>query len=311
MDTNINIVLASDDNYAQHMGIVIFSCLSNSEKPEELFFYILSYNISLQNKNKIHEIVNRFSASCLIIEPPTEIYNDIPKKRYGVANLFRLSIGELLPKHVSKVIYLDCDVLLYADIKELWEAELGDCVVGAVTNLGLQPEKRLGIKEGEYFNTGVLLIDMEKWRNEGVGSKALSYMNSNINKLVFPDQDGINVILHKKRKYLPLRWNQQPATYSMFQKEVYEKSLTRQDYSDAITNPGIVHFLSKNKPWDYLTFHPLRETYYEYLKKSPWSDYKPKDYTFINVLKKWLSLEKNIKRLYRRSLTPEKIKNLS
>ncbi|MGD8568895.1 MAG: glycosyltransferase family 8 protein [Gammaproteobacteria bacterium] len=311
MNSKINVVLASDDNYAQHMGLVILSCLTKASQPERLSFFILSNNISEKNKNNIKNISQQFSASSLIIEPPTDIYNNIPKKRYGVANLFRLSIGTLLPASVHKVIYLDCDVLFYADIKDLWETELDDCTVGAVTNLGHQPVDRLGIEDGAYFNTGVLLINLDKWRKAQIGSQALEYMNNNINKLIFPDQDGLNVSLKDNWKQLPLRWNQQPAVYSMFSKKHFEKSLSYQDYYDAIHNPAIVHFLANNKPWHYLTYHPLKESYYDYISKSPWSDYRPVDYTFLNILRKWFSVEKNIKRLYRRSIIPARFKTLA
>lgn len=310
MTENINIVFASDDNYAQHMGIVIISCLENTPRPERLRFYILVNNISLKNREKVTKIIQKYSAYCVFIEPDTHAYRDIPKVRYGVAALFRLSMDTLLPNDVSKVIYLDCDVLLYADIGDLWRIDLEDKIVGAVTNLGHQPLSRLGIEDGEYFNSGVLLIDVDKWRNEDIGNKALGYMNTHVNNLLFPDQDGLNFSLKSKWKHLPLRWNQQPATYSMFIKKKYEKSLSYQDYYDAIANPAIVHFLSSNKPWNYLTYHPLKEAYYYYLKKSPWSDYKPADFTIGNIIKKWFSLEKNLKRLYRRHLTPRKIKTL-
>lgn len=300
MNSNINVVIASDDNYSQHMGIVILSCLTNTSVPDRLVFYLLSSDISDNNKLKIQDITQKYHAKCVFIEPDATVYGDIPKKRYGVAALFRLSISSLLPDDILKVIYLDCDVLFYSDIKELWEMEMDECVAGAVTNLGHQPVDRLEIDNGEYFNSGVLLINLEKWREQEVGRKTLEYMNKNASELLFPDQDGLNIALKNSWKHLPLRWNQQPATYSMYSKSKYEKSLTHEDYHDAIVNPGIVHFLGKNKPWTYLSYHPLKETYQAYIRLSPWAGFRPDDYNLLNMVIKWLSVEKNIKRLYRR-----------
>lgn len=306
----INIVIASDNNYAQHMGIVILSCLNNSSRPELLTFYILSYKISDTNKNKIQNIATTYSATCVFIEPDTALYSEITIKRYGVAALFRLSIDTLLPLEVHKAIYLDCDVLLYTDINELWKIDLENYTIGAVTNLGHQPEKRLGIKDGEYFNSGILLIDLDKWRKETIGPKILEYMTSNDAGLMFPDQDGLNISLKNNWKHLPLRWNQQPATYSMYAKKHFEKSLSCQDYHEAIFNPAIVHFLGKTKPWTYLSYHPLKETYLDYIKRSPWNGFVPSDLNLVNMIKKWLSVEKNIKRFYRKFVTPEKFKKI-
>lgn len=310
MDSEINIVIASDDNYAQHMGIVILSCLLTTKSPEKLCFHILSSEISEDNRSKIRQIIEQYKAKCIFIDPDTSVYGDIPKKRYGVAALFRLSISSLLPEDIKKVIYLDCDVLLYTDINELWEMDLGDAIVGAVTNLGHQPERRLGIKDGEYFNSGVLVIDLEKWRNDHIGKNTLEYMNKYNTELVFPDQDGLNMVLKGKWKHLPLRWNQQPATYSMYAKKRYEASLSRKDYHDAIYNPAIVHFLGKNKPWTYLSYHPLKESYRNFITLSPWASFTPADFNLLNMLRKWLNVEKNIKRLYRRMIIPKQVKTL-
>jgi len=308
MNSNINIVIASDDKYAQHMGIVILSCLATTSVPDKLVFYLLSSNISDSNKLKIQNVTLKYNAKCIFIEPDISIYESIPKKRYGVAALFRLSISTLLSEDILKVIYLDCDVLLHSDIKELWKTELEEYIVGAVTNLGHQPESRLGINDGEYFNSGVLLINLEKWREENIGFKTLEYMGGNINELMYPDQDGLNVSLKNSWKHLPLRWNQQPATYSMYSKKQYEKSLSYKDYHDAIVNPGVVHFMGKNKPWSYLSYHPLKESYQDYIRLSPWAGFQSRDLNLINIIIKWLSVEKNIKRLYRRYLMPKILK---
>lgn len=308
MPNPIYITLSSDDNYARHMGIVTLSLLANTAHPERLFFYFLDAGIEEENREHIREIIHRYNARCKFIRPDSEIYTNIPKKRYGVAALFRLSLGSLLPEEIKRVIYLDCDVLAFDDVAQLWQVDLDGNIVGAVTNLGVQAIDRLNIPDGDYFNSGVLLIDMEKWRSEQVGEKTLAFMNDNIERLIFPDQDGLNCILKKRWKHLPLRWNQQPASYSMHSKGRTERSLTPESFHEAIRNPAIVHYLGKNKPWDVMTFHPLRENYWGYLEQSPWSVQEAKKATIGKRLKKALMLEKHIKHLLRRMATPKEIR---
>ncbi|MGM0594920.1 MAG: glycosyltransferase family 8 protein [Pseudomonadota bacterium] len=300
----INITLASDDNYARHMGIVTLSVLANASHPERYMFYYLDAGISEVNRERIESIINRYDASCRFIAPDTSGYGEIPLKRYGVAALFRLSLSTLLPTELERTIYLDCDVLAFDDVEKLWRIDLEGHTVGAVTNLGKQPLERLGITDGAYFNSGVLLIDLQQWRRESVGQETLSYMQQNAEHLVFPDQDGLNRVLQGRWKHLPLRWNQQPASYSMLEKGKTQPSLTREQLREAVTTPGIVHYLGKNKPWNYMTFHPLKENYWGYIGQSPWKGASPAHRQLKDRLKKALLLEKNLKHLLRRQKTP-------
>ena len=128
--------------------------------------------------------------------------------------------------------------------------------------------------------------------------------------LMYPDQDGLNVSLQGQWKKLPLRWNAQPSIYSSYAKARFDIPLSSNDYYEAITNPAIIHFLGEKKPWNYLSFHPLKKSYTDYLKVSPWKDYTATDYHFLNIIKKWASIEKNIKQLQRRSSIPEKVKRI-
>lgn len=310
MNSPIYITLATDDNYARHMGIVVLSLLANTAQPKRLYFFFLDAGISPENRERISAIVQQYGSGCEFIRPASDIYGDIPKKRYGVAALFRLSLGTLLPPEVGRVLYLDCDVLAFDDVEKMWQIDLGDNIVGAVTNLGHQPKQRLGIPDGDYFNSGVLLIDLNKWREHRVGEETLSYMTKNAEQLVFPDQDGLNCVLKDSWQPMPLRWNQQPASYSMYKKGKTERSLAPEAFREAVLTPGIVHYLGKNKPWNYMTFHPLKENYWAYLARSPWAEpnLRPDNYSYPNILKKALLIEKNLKHYLRRFATPAEVR---
>jgi hypothetical protein len=71
--------------------------------PERFRFYILANNISLKNREKVTNTIQKYSASCLFIDPDTRAYRDIPKVGYSITALFRSPMGALLPKDVSKV----------------------------------------------------------------------------------------------------------------------------------------------------------------------------------------------------------------
>lgn len=305
----IYIALAADDNYAQHMAAVILSLLRTTAKPQQLYFFFLDAGIAEHNQRKLQNTIDRHGTQCVFIKPDLSTYLNIPTKRFGVAALLRLALGSLLPDHVERVIYLDCDTLAFDDIALLWGTELDGNTIGAVTNLGHHSHEQSGIPEDEYFNSGILLIDLKQWRNEQIGEKALAYLSGSNVELKFPDQDCLNQLLRGKWKHLPLRWNLQPATFSMHSKGEWAPGLSKDDYEEAICNPGIVHYIGKNKPWDFMSFHPLKENYWAYLADSPWSQSKPSDYSLFNQLKKAVMFEKQVKRLLRRRAIPATVRN--
>lgn len=304
MRNAIHVVLASDDCYAQHMGVAALSVLRTTPVPDQIHFHFLDAGISAENRERLQAVVRGAGASCEFIKPDVTPFAELPAKRYGLAAFFRVSIGSIMPTAVNRVIYLDCDVLAFDDIAALWNADLRGQPVAAVTNLGHQPASRLGVVEGGYFNSGVLVMDLARWREEDLGKEVLDFMHGNKQQLLFPDQDGLNAVLKGRWQKLPLRWNQQPATYSMLRKENEVPFEARTEFEDAIRHPGIVHYLGRNKPWHYMTFHPLKETYWYYLAQTPWRDYGYPDATLGNRIKKGLMLEKHLKRWKRKRETP-------
>lgn len=299
----LNVVVASDDNYVQHLAVTLLSVVDHCREPKRLALYVLDAGISPDNRQRLQALFSERGVQLEIISPEQADVGAIPLKRYGRAALLRISIAELLPAAARRAVYLDCDIVVLDDLAGLAATELNDHPVAAVENLGHQPSERLGLEAGNYFNSGVLVIDLEQWRERGIGAQVLDAMQADPERLIFPDQDGLNAVLHEDWQRLPLRWNQQPATYSMLPKQVPGSARAR-EFAEAVTRPAVVHFLGRNKPWHYMTFHPLKGTYWHYLRQSPWRDYRYPDGGLLNRLKKGLMLEKQLKRWRRRLAGP-------
>lgn len=297
--TPISVVVASDDNYVQHLAVTLLSVVANTHDASGLNFYVLDAGISEVNRARLQKMFSQRGVQLDIISPePTDVGN-VQLKRYGRAALLRISIADYLPQEVTRAIYLDCDIVVLGDLSTLATCDLQGHPVAAVENLGSQTAKSLGISAGDYFNSGVLVMDLALWREQRIGDQVLSYMREHSNTLNFPDQDGLNAILHSDWERLPLRWNQQPATYSMRNKQA-SNSEREQEFRAAAQAPYIVHFLARNKPWHYMTYHPLKKSYWHYLHQTPWGDYRYPDRNLKNILKKWLMVEKMFKQWQRR-----------
>lgn len=189
------VVMASDDNYAQHMGIAALSVADRCSAPERLVFHFLDAGISARNVERLKTLVSTAGAQCAFITPNLDRYRDFPMLRYGVGAYLRLSMGSLLPESVERALYLDCDVLAFDDVTRLWHTDLQGRTLAAVGNLGHQ-----GTSESLYFNSGVLLIDLKQWRSSGVEKKLMAYLDN-----ILVTGDGELIWIDTRLSRLPLR----------------------------------------------------------------------------------------------------------
>lgn len=293
------VVMASDDNYAQHMGVAALSVADRCSAPKRLVFHFLDAGISARNVERLKTLVSAAGAQCVFVTPNLDRYRDFPMLRYGVGAYLRLSMGSLLPESVERALYLDCDVLAFDDVARLWHTDLQGRTLAAVGNLGHQ-----GTSASLYFNSGVLLIDLKQWRSSGVEKKLMAYLDSRRDALRYPDQDALNAVFEREWLPLRLRWNQQPATYSMAAKGLSQAPHAREEFEEAVRCPGVVHYLGKNKPWDYMTFHPLKEFYWYYLEQSDWRGAAYRGRSIATRLRKALMVQKWLKRIMRQRLGP-------
>ena len=273
MDKNINVVLASDDNYAQHVAVVATSILDNTMVASKLRFFILNDNISEKKISLIKKTVEKFEAKIEFID----IGNDKLKNIYlsghvSRAAYFRLMIADLVPEDVKKIIYLDVDLLLCEDIINLWNIDIGRLPVGAVLDYGIITSSRMGKEKKvvialtdsyRYFNSGVLIINVEEWRLNDYGNKILTFAKTE--KLPHHDQDALNKIFMNNWYEIPLRWNVIPPVFYLFSK-ILVHSKFRNEAILAKKRPAIIHYAGRYKPWEFKNYQGFNDYYYKYLQ---------------------------------------------
>jgi lipopolysaccharide biosynthesis glycosyltransferase len=184
--------------------------------------------------------------------------------QFTPAMWYRTFLPELLPD-VDRVLYLDADTIVADSLEPLWELDLGDNYLAAVTNVfqrnHLQRPKELGLAGPEvYFNSGVLLMNLEQMRADGAAEAVRSYARAHTRELEWPDQDALNVVLGSRRKELHPRWN---CMNSMFAFRSARRVFGRAAVREARSRPGIRHFEgpAENKPWHPDCRTPLNELY--------------------------------------------------
>jgi lipopolysaccharide biosynthesis glycosyltransferase len=299
MADTIHIAASCDDNYAQHVGVVFQSLLENTADPSCVELHLISSDISALNQRRLATLASTFSSKLNIIPADDSKYSGLPTSRYGTAAYQRISLAHYLPETINKVIYLDSDIVVLDNIKTLWDISLEGRPLAAVENLSPKAYKHLKFSRNEYFNSGVLVIDLEQWRKNDTHQRTLEIIKNNYKKIRYFDQCSLNMIFRGNWTKLPLDWNQQSDIYGVLKKYSDGCGYSTNDIKRAILQPSIVHFMGQHKPWLLNCFHPFKSVYQHYLDKTPWRGARPKDYTLLNHISYSLKIKKKIKKILR------------
>lgn len=269
----MDIVLCADEAYLDKAAAVIASVLCHSRHPQALRFHLLGYGITDASRARLENWFKTLPASLLLsetCEASPRRWSQLSLGRFGPAAMQRLSMERWLPAGIRRVLYLDCDVLVLDDVATLMDVDMQQRPIAAVMNLQSTPQDRLGIPYSRYFNSGVLLIDLECWIAREVLANAEQHFTVKPETpWRYPDQDVLNLIFPDWHP-LPLRWNMQPYAYPAIEKHAAHYGECRQELLDAVSRPAVVHFIGATKPWHMASRHPLTPLFRDYLRLTPW-----------------------------------------
>jgi desulfoferrodoxin len=164
----MNIIYTCDDNFAWLMGISMISLFENNTGIKNLEVFLISDNISKENKQKLNDIADKYSRDLNIIEmPELNIPDVLCNERWPKAAFARLFSAELLPETIDRALYLDCDTIVCGDISELEKYDMnGNLFCGVRDCISRFYRKNIGLDESDiYVNTGVLLLDIAQLRD--------------------------------------------------------------------------------------------------------------------------------------------------
>jgi lipopolysaccharide biosynthesis glycosyltransferase len=285
-----------DKQYLQHLGVLIASLFENKTCSGNVIYHILHDELTEPDKALFVSIEKKYHTTIVFhdVAHLSQQYEHVV--RYGHvsrAGLYRLSIPDIFASELKKILYLDCDIIINGDISDLWKTDISNYVIAATEDAIpfhrhqalMMPEKSL------YFNSGVLLINIEKWIQLDITDKILKFMIDFPERRMYNDQDGLNALLYNDWLRLPPKYNQQSALhYLPCKRLVYSKK----EYTEALKRPVIIHYtgvIKNTKPWHYIDIHPLKKQYYKYARFTPWNRYVAHPRNMRDILTKiylWL-----------------------
>ena len=312
------VLCAADDNYVKPLTVTLQSAAESLRPGNSLQVIVLDGGIQPNSWQMMKESLASLPIELNRLRPDPQVMDGLMTSHHVTRTAyFRLLAGKLLPESIDRVIYLDSDLLVRDDLSILWEMELGDhyCLavpdiacphidvreadcnfrksspyLAAISPIGNWRELKLNGSD-RYFNSGVMLLNIERWRRESIERQLIQCLKDNRKHVWCWDQYALNVVFAGQWRPIPARWNQGAHLFE-YPDETHSP-IDRREFVEARDNPGIIHYTTEWKPWHYYNQHPRRGLFFEQLDKTAWAGWRP-DRPRFRLSDSWNRLAVNV-----------------
>lgn len=259
MNRQKNFIYASDEKFAEILAVSMESLLLHNPGSA---VYILNNGMSTDSIGKLTRQAQNHNSEIHFMQMKSlEDYAGRVlscQKKISRTAYFRLFMTEILPESVDRLLYLDCDTMIMKPLDELFDFELKGLCGAVVEPTARLMKKKISLNKNDlYFNSGVLLVDLEKWRKNKVAEQFISYIDKMKGNISFEDQGVLNHVLYRQIDILPFKYN---VTTQFFDFGYDGFSLMKKDkvvyckevIEDGMSNPAIIHFtnsFASERPW--------------------------------------------------------------
>jgi lipopolysaccharide biosynthesis glycosyltransferase len=274
----LTVVTLADETYAMPLAVMVRSLLDHLAPGRAVRVVVIDGGITPGTKQRLNDSWRSSPGwpLCQVdyVAPRYGGARDLPVwGRVTALTYARLSVAEYLPAESRQAILLDSDTLVLTDIAQLAATDLEGATVAATQDPyipfvssvgGLRQYAALGLRpRAKYFNAGVMLIDVARWRSERVGQSAFAYIRHHWRTLQQHDQDALNAVLAVRWKQLDPRWQAHPRTANSLG-------------SPPLDDPCIVHFSGLLKPWFYRGRERADAIFYQFVDRTAWGGARPR-----------------------------------
>lgn len=282
----IHVVYASDDTFAEILGVSIVSLFECSKDVKTIQVYILDSGISEIDHKRIETVCKKYQRSTPVWIKARDITSEIGMivsvDRGSLSQYARLFVARDL-EGLDRVLYLDCDIIFCRSVQTLWNLDMHGKTIAAL-NDAFSKNYRANIdlqQEDIMFNSGVMLIDLNRWKEQKVEERLLKFISQKNGRIQQGDQGVLNAVLSHDTYCFHPRFNTVTIYYDFNYREmmIYRKPAgkfyTEEEISEAVENPVLIHFttsfLSK-RPWMKGCQHRYCERWRKFKEMSPWKD---------------------------------------
>lgn len=280
----MNILVCFDHYYVPPTGIMLKSLFINNPT---IFFNvhaIISPNVDDSDLHLIRELVENSKAGTIsLYRFRHDLLDDYPGLRgthLKESNYYRLFCASLLPANIDTVLYLDSDIIVNGVIDKLCHEDLYGVPIAAVINPGHN-----GVVDN-YFNSGVLLINLTYWRSHNAEALFVDYIHRNAELIKWADQDVLNGVFALSKRLLPLCYNLQEGFLLKKTYLIDDLGEKINELEDALLSPAIIHFSGSLKPWMFGCRNPYRALFKKYQNQTPWKGVDISKESYVKLCKR-------------------------
>lgn len=278
---NKNAISCSCSNlYVPYLAVYLESICKNSSKTNTYDIVVLETDISDFNKLKLLNMLQKYQNISLRFCNVTGLFANaslgISQPYFAKQCYYRLSVGKIFHEY-EKVLFTDIDLIFNLDVSKMFDIKMNKYPLAACEEILWTKQNRIGRTElgydvsdyitnvlnctDKYFNTGVLLIDIQKFNKITSFEELSHYINENL--YINQEQCLLNSVFNKKIKKLSSKYN-----FEIY-KGIYEnKASSYRQYMTGINSANIYHFLTSRKAWFYPEL-PKAELWWQYARQTP------------------------------------------
>ncbi len=280
-----NLLYCHDEGYNLQTFVSINSILKNSQSS--------TYDIHIlhENPDTFRDYYDRLISSPKINEIFLYKFNDndnffpnISGKHVSAATYYRLFIENYLPKSISSLIYLDSDVIFINNPLTLLKEQINflrnsKYVISAKTEetLSIHGKDVLGLTSRNYFNAGVMIIDIKKWNDLKISDSLYESLEKLGERIIFWDQDVLNHYFDGQYLELDEKLN--------YQVRMEDSNFAKSSLKSEI----LLHYSGKFKPWTVMGASKDEAKYFQDIYRIVFSEKYLISYNYkVNALKDFL-----------------------
>lgn len=239
---HVELVCCFDERFLVGFAVMLQSFRASCPRDVSIFLHLLYVEIKPDTLERIRSWSEDLGVSIEIRRIDSTPLHGLPTPAHlSLESYFRFLIPAILPDHLRKVLYLDCDLLITDDPMEIWETPVDGKLIGAVGGR----------------NAGVMILNLDLWRKDGIGEKLIKFAREYPERCPMADNSAIvENIGWDEYAFFNCRWNVSHEVDS--------------------GHMGIIHFIGAVKPWSY--YYPEnghRQRFYERLDETPWAGWRP------------------------------------
>ncbi|MGB4136208.1 MAG: glycosyltransferase family 8 protein [Microbacterium sp.] len=258
----MHFLYASDEGFRDVLMASLHSLLAHHHD-SDISIHIVGEGLSATTTSAIHALVQDHGQSVEIVPMPDFrmlLGKEVDPKRFTLSAFSRLFVDSLVDESIDRIIYLDCDTIVTSNLDSLWRFDLASSVIGAVNDCrSWRYLRNLGLERDDvYINSGVLLIDLAKFRAGGWQQKFRNGMIAYDGLLEFPDNDLICMLMQRDLAVLPQQFNMiSPVRLCTYRELLRLRRpnfyYSREEFDSAKAHPAILHYTTffgfPGRPW--------------------------------------------------------------